>query len=105
MHEGLFKRFPHHLCADYISGYSADVVGHDMGATLSSFALNGDGPMDDVHRVRVHMPASCSVRLLQHLCCCNFGSNLGCTGTLRRCIDEMVQQCRLLSAERSLHLP
>jgi hypothetical protein len=42
--------------AGYVSGYTADTVGHDMAATLTSFAMNGDGPMDEAHKVRPGRP-------------------------------------------------
>lgn len=36
----------------YLAGYTADGIGHDMGATLASFAINGDKVMDDAFNVR-----------------------------------------------------
>jgi hypothetical protein len=42
--------------AGYVSGYTADAVGHDMAATLTSFAMNGDGAMDEAHKVRLGFP-------------------------------------------------
>lgn len=53
--------------AGYVSGYAADKVGHDMAATLTAFAQNGDGPMDEAHRVRTWP--------LPYLSCCGTPAN------------------------------